>query len=143
MTFVERTGLTDGSSGTSGTGSGNTAPAPPAGNTGGNTGAAPPANSGADQGNGLLPSDLLPGDTAPAPAPAKSQPARDTGGVGQSAPSADLPPLPSSTSVATVPSLANKGQSLPGGGSTMWIILGMIGIAVMISLVALRGFARR
>ncbi|MCW2505233.1 MAG: hypothetical protein JWO79_3517 [Actinomycetia bacterium] len=157
MTFVERTGLTNGSSGSSGSGSGTSAPAPapPAGNTGnnggntgrtgntgGNTGAVPPASGGADQGD-LLPSDLLPGDTAPAPAPARSQPARDTGGVGQSAPSADLPPLPTATSAATAPSLANKGASLPGGGSTTWIILGMIGIAVMISLVAIRGFARR
>jgi putative membrane protein len=139
MTFVERTGLTDGSPGSSGSG---TAPGPPANNTGGNTGAVPPAGNGADQGD-LLPSDLLPGDTAPAPAPVKSQPARDTGGTGQSAPSADLPPLPSATSAATSPSLANTGQSLPGSGSTMWIILGMIGIAVMISLVALRGFARQ
>jgi putative membrane protein len=159
MTFIDNTGLV------TGTGS---APNPP-GDAGGaqqapNPPAAqpdPPASNGGTNGgtagpngNDLLPGDALPGETAPVPA----QPANPGGngngntngnanGNQSQAPSGDVPSLPSAPQAQPAqpssPELATKSNWLGGGDKNMYLILGMIAIAVMISLIALRGFARR
>jgi putative membrane protein len=154
MTFIDNTGLVTGN------GSENPPAANQPANPPANQPADPPADPPADNGNAganssdLLPGDLLPGEEPPANTGrnngGNAKPGNANGnanGNAPQAPSGDVPSLPSAPQAQPAqpaPDLAKKSSNwLAGGDMNMWLIIGMIGIAVLISLVALRGFARR